>query len=248
LDDLTPLARAAVGGGLGLIAGSFLSTLVVRWPQGRSIAAGRSACDRCGATLSPFELVPLASYAIARGRCRHCGGAIDWRHPASEAAAALIGAASLGLHGGADGLAGAIFGWMLLALFLLDLGWLWLPDRLTLPLAALGLAAGVTGLWPSLQDRLIGAAAGFLALGGIATVYRIARGRDGIGQGDFKLFGAIGAWLGWRALPVVLLAASLLGIAVVLARLAARRPVGATDALPLGAFLAVVAWPVWLLW
>ncbi|WCT72886.1 A24 family peptidase [Sphingomonas naphthae] len=235
------------GAGLGLIAGSFLSTLVLRWADGRSVVHGRSACDGCGRALRAFELVPLVSYLALHGRCRRCGAAIDGRHPLMEATAAAIGALSLWRFPGWEGLAGALFGWMLLALLALDLIALWLPDRLTLPLGALGLAGGVAGLWPPLADRAIGAVAGYLLLAAVAWLYQRTRGRMGIGGGDPKLFGAIGAWLGWRELPAVLLAASLIGIAIVLARMILRRSVATTDALPLGAFLALAAWPLWLL-
>lgn len=227
------------------MAGSFLSTLVVRWPAGRDLS-GRSTCDGCSRTLRVFELVPLLSWAAARGRCRRCSARIDLRHPAMEAAGAAIGAASLLAAPGWEGLAGAFFGWLLLALAMLDAEHFWLPDRLTAALAAGGLAAGAAGLAPALAERLAGGVGAWAALALVAAAYCAARGRTGLGGGDPKLFGAIGCWLGWRALPGVLLAAALAGLAVVLLLRLRGREVTATTRLPLGALLAPAAWGLWL--
>lgn len=229
----------------GLIAGSFIATLVLRWPRGLSLA-GRSRCDGCGATLRVWELAPMVSFIALRGKCARCAAPIDARHPIVEAACAAIGGAALFVAPGWAGAAGALFGWMLLALALLDVEHQWLPDRLTLPLLALGLAAGAVGIAPSLLDRAIGAVTGFASLALIAFAYRQFRGREGLGGGDPKLFGAIGAWLGWQALPIVLLLASLIGLGSLVTRRLRGEAVAATDRLPLGALLAVAAFPLWL--
>ena len=236
---------ALAGGVLGLLVGSYVATLTLRWPQGRSAATGRSACDSCARRLAWFELVPLLSWATLRGRCRRCGVAIDRRHPIIEAAAALIGAASLWVHPDASGLLGAAFGWALLTLAILDTEHFWLPDSITLPLAGAGLALGI-GFDPPLLDRLIGAAAGYGGLAGIAAIYRAVRGREGLGGGDPKLFGAIGAWLGWTALPFVLMLGALVGLASVVVARARGREVTAATHLPFGAPLAVAGWAIWL--
>lgn len=236
---------AAAGAVLGLLVGSYVATLTLRWPQGRSAATGRSACDGCGRTLAWYELVPLLSFAALRGRCRTCGARIDRRHPTIEAAAALIGAAALGLHPDASGLLGAAFGWALLTLAVLDAEHFWLPDAITLPLAGAGLALGLN-FDPPFVHRLIGAVAGYGVLTAIASLYRSARGREGMGAGDPKLFGAIGGWLGWQALPFVMILASLAALASVAIGLARGRDVTATTRLPFGAPLAVAGWAVWL--
>ena len=233
-------------GVLGTIMGSFIAALVIRWPKGRSVMHGRSACDACEAPLRRFELVPLASAAIQRGRCRRCGARIDPRHWQIEACAALIGVAAGLASASSVGVAGAVFGWLLLALAALDVTDLWLPDRLTAPLALGGLATGVLGIVPALPDRLIGGAAGFLALWLIATGYRRLRGRDGMGGGDPKLFGAIGLWLGWRLLPAVLLIAALTGLGLALLGHVRGRRIAADTQMPLGALLAIAAYPAWL--
>lgn len=230
----------------GAIAGSFIATVAIRWPQGRSATRGRSACDACGRSLGPVDLIPLIGYLIRRGRCRTCDAPIDIRHPLIEIAAAVIGATALIAAPGIEGAAGALFGWLLLLLAVLDIEHYWLPDRLTLTLALLGLAGGTLGLSPSLVDRAIGAAAGFVSLFLIALAYRAVRKREGMGGGDPKLLGAIGAWLGWAALPFVLLLASLIGLGAVAFGMARGRGVSATHRVPFGALMAVAAYPIWL--
>ena len=123
---------------LGLIVGSFVGALVVRWPQGRSVVTGRSRCDACDRPLRARDMVPLLSFALLRGRCRDCGGAIDRQHPAIEAIGGAIGLAAGWAVGGPWAVAGAAFGWLLLALGALDLAALWLPNRLVALLAREG--------------------------------------------------------------------------------------------------------------
>ncbi|KQT32930.1 peptidase A24 [Sphingomonas sp. Leaf412] len=229
---------------LGAIIGSFLATLAIRWPQGRTLG-GRSACDGCGRTLTAVELLPVIGWLAKRGRCGTCNARIDPRHPGFELACAAIGALSGWLAPGVAGAFGAAFGWLLLTLAAIDAAELWLPDPLVAALALLGLASAPFAA-PELIDRLIGGAAGFASLWLVAAVYRMMRGREGLGGGDPKLFGAIGLWLGWRVLPVVLLLAALVGLGVVLFQHLRGRPVAAEDALPFGTFLAVAAYPAWI--
>jgi leader peptidase (prepilin peptidase) / N-methyltransferase len=160
---------------LGAVAGSFIAAILLRWPRGESALAGRSRCDSCGRTLGPVDLVPIVSFVALGGRCRTCRARIDRRHLAVELAAAAMGAVALVAHPLPLALATALFGWWLLLIALLDLEHHWLPDALTLPLIAAGLAAGALGLGPPLLDRAIGAAAGFAALYAIAALYRRAR-------------------------------------------------------------------------
>lgn len=234
-------AWGAAGSALGAIAGSFLATLVVRWPQGRALG-GRSACDGCGRGLRWWELVPLLSALAQRGRCRTCGTQIDPDHVAVEWGCAAIGATALGLAPGVAGAGWAVFGWLLLTLAALDARHFWLPDRLTLTLGAAGLLVGGLTTGMPLSDRAIGAAAGFGSLWAIGAAYRAVRARDGLGLGDAKLLGAVGAWLGWQALPFVLLCASLIGLiaAAIGGDLRRTRPVA------FGAALAAGAVPGWL--
>lgn len=228
---------------LGAVFGSFLATIAIRWPAGRSMR-GRSACDGCGRGLRAVELVPLLGWAAARGRC-DCGARIDPRHPLFELGCAAIGALSGHIAPGLAGALGAGFGWLLLTLAAIDAAELWLPDPLVFALALLGLASAVIAP-PDLTERLIGGAGGFASLWLVATVYRLIRGREGLGGGDPKLFGAIGLWLGWRLLPVVLLLAALVGLGLVLLQRLRGRAVAADDAMPFGAFLAIAAYPAWV--
>lgn len=247
LGALPPSFWPVLLGILGAVFGSFIATLAIRWPEERSVAIGRSACDGCGRMLRATELVPLLSFVGLRGRCRSCGAQIARAHIVTELFGAAIGIVAGLVAPGFEGVAGAICGWLLLTLGAIDLAAFWLPDRLTLTLAIIALAGGLGGAAPNLTDRLIGGAGGFGALWLIATLYRQVRGRTGLGGGDPKLFGAIGLWLGWRALPIVLFVASLAGLAVVLAMAVGGRRPTATDRLPLGTLLAGAAFLCWAL-
>lgn len=165
----------------------------------------------------------------------------------AELACAIVGASAFAAATLPAAAAGALFGWTLVALALLDAEHFWLPDRLTLPLGAGGIAVAAAGLGPPLEQSLIGAGLGYGMLAGIAALYKHARGRTGMGGGDPKLMGAIGAWLGWPLLPPVLLMASLLGLASVALRAARGGDIRGTDRLPLGTLLALSAWPLWLI-
>lgn len=234
--------RAAVGFMLGIVAGSFLAALILRWPVGRSILQGRSACDACGRTLRPRELVPIFSALFLRGKCRGCHGAIDPLHWQIELACGAIGVASAMLVPLPHALGWMLAGWMLLTLAVLDARHFWLPDALTLALAFLGLTIGpwLTGV--AQMDSIIGAAAGYGALMAVALLYRALRGREGLGLGDAKLLGALGAWMGWQALPMLVFLASALALVWVAAQALLRRlrPDAATM-LPLGTFLCIAA-------
>lgn len=237
---------ALAGAGAGAIAGSFLATVILRWPRGESVARGRSRCDRCGGTLGASDLVPLISFVLRRGRCRRCNARIDRLHPATEAGCALIGAAALWLSPDPAGIGWAVFGWLLLTLAVLDWRHLWLPDRLTMPLIALGCVAAVLDRGITPPDRLIGMGVGLTSLAAIASIYRWGRGREGLGYGDAKLLAGIGGWLGWRPLPLIVLLASVAGLVLVLGWRLAGRPVDRTTALPFGTLLCGAALPGWL--
>ncbi|WP_324750542.1 A24 family peptidase [Sphingomonas sp. LY54] len=237
----------AAGFLIGLVIGSFLAAVLLRWPSGRSALRGRSQCDRCGVPLRARDLVPILSYLLARGRCRRCGAPIDRRHLAIEIGGGLIGLTAIVAHPMPLALFSAAFGWWLFLVAALDLESHWLPDRLTLPLIAAGLGVGWIGFGPTFTDRLAGAAAGFLVLEIVAMTYALWRGRQGLGGGDPKLLAAIGAWLGWRQLPFVLVGAGLLGLAAIVMMRLRGRTIVATDKLPLGTLMALAAWPIWLL-
>ncbi len=230
---------------LGAVFGSFIATVAIRWPQGRSALQGRSACDGCGKALAAHELIPLLSFVVQRGRCRACGKAIHRAHPATEVVGLAIGVAAGLVAPGWEGVAGAVFGWLLLALAALDLAAFWLPDVLTGTLAVAGVVNGIF-FEPGWIDRILGGLIGFGLLYLVAFTYRHVRKREGLGGGDPKLFGAIGLWLGASMLAPVLLAASVTGLAVALAMKLSGREIGMTSRLPLGTLLAIAAFPAWL--
>ncbi len=231
---------------LGAVFGSFIATLAIRWPAGRSVADGRSRCDACGTVLRARDLVPVLSFVWRRGRCATCGGRIDRAHVVTELCGLAMGVIAGWLAPGLAGVAGAGFGWLLLAAGAVDLAAFWLPDRLTGLLAVTGLAGGLAGLPPGPVARAWGGIAGFVSLWLVAAGYRRLRGRIGLGGGDPKLFGAIGLWLGCAALPGVLLGACLLGLIGVAITAAGGRRMQATDRLPLGTLLSVAAFGGWV--
>lgn len=165
------------------------------------------------------ELVPLLSWLVQAGKCRRCGGRIDPLHPLTEAASALIGAGAMALSPDWNGAALAVLGWLALTAALLDARHHWLPHRLSWVMLACGLGVGgwamaAVGLDASLPDRLIGAAAGWGGLWLIARSFRAVRGREGMGGGDPPFVGAVAAWTGWMLLPLLLMFASLAGLAL----------------------------------
>jgi leader peptidase (prepilin peptidase)/N-methyltransferase len=224
------------GGVLGAVAGSFLSTLVLRWPRGESAAKGRSRCDGCGKVLRWHELVPLLSGLLHRQRCGQCGARIDPLHPAMELAGALTGAWCFAW--GQPGLAPLV--WLLLALAVIDLRHLWLPDRLVL---ATAIAALLAPGWPSgdgLALRLGTGAAGFAVLWLASYLFRRVTGRNGLGGGDPKLFGALGLWTGPLLLSPLLLWSCMLGLAHAATRLRASTDIKA-EQFPFGTYMALAA-------
>lgn len=236
----TPLVALSLGF-LGLVVGSFVALLTVRLPAGLPVLIARSRCMSCDRVLAARDMVPVLSYLSLRGRCRRCAAPISPRYCLVELAAAAIGAMSGLIADPVHAVAAAVLGWSALTLAILDWEHFWLPDRLTIPLGVAGVAASRLPGGPGLADSLIGGLAGFLALAAIAAAYRRATGRVGLGGGDAKLLGALGAWLGWRDLPYVLLLAALFGLAFAAV---GRRPVQRTTAIPFGPWLAAAGWLV----
>lgn len=240
--------RAVVGFAMGIVAGSFLATLILRWPEGRSVLRGRSACDGCGRILKPHELLPILSALLQRGNCRSCGAAIDTVHWRMELACGAIGAAAAILAPLPQALGWMLAGWMLLTLAVLDARHYWLPDVLTLGLAFVGLTIGPWITDVALVDSVIGALTGYGVLMMVALAYRALRGREGLGLGDAKLLGALGAWMGWQALPMLLFLACALALLWSAGRSIIRRQRPDADMmLPLGTFLCMAATPVMLM-
>jgi leader peptidase (prepilin peptidase)/N-methyltransferase len=222
------------------IVGSFLAAAAHRLPDDvRGLLVGRSRCDHCRQPLALCDLVPVLSWVGLRGRCRSCGGVIDPSHPVIEVAA--IGIALLALADDAALMPGTcLLGWGLLLLGAIDRRTGLLPDMLTLPLILAGLLVALfePGVPPA--DRAIGAAVGYLLFAGLAVAYRRLRGRDGLGLGDAKLLAAGGAWLGWQALPWVVLVGAGAALVVILA--SARGQLSRHTAIAFGPWLALGIW------
>lgn len=231
------LVAALAGLFLGAILGSFIATLCLRWPEGRSVLRGRSVCDGCGKPLSAARLIPLASALWSRGMATCCGARIDPTHARVEGAAGLIGAVALSIAPSLQGLALAAFGWLLLPLFLLDRRHFWLPDPLVVLLALGGAVLGPLLNDIPLKERV---ASSLVAGGGLALIglsYAKIRRREGLGAGDPKLLAALALWLGAVGTVATLLGAALIGLGEALWR---RRK--GDEALPLGAFLCLAGW------
>jgi leader peptidase (prepilin peptidase)/N-methyltransferase len=224
--------------------GSFLAVAGLRWGSVESALHGRSRCDACRETLGPLKLVPLLSYAALRGRCAHCAVRIAPWHPAIEFSALALAIVSVLLVPPPFVWLTVSIGWVLLLMSAIDVRTYILPDALTLPLLAAGLVFGA--LQQEALGHVAGAAAGWLVSFAVAMSYRYARGRDGLGGGDVKLFAAAGAWVGLSGLPTVMFYGAGTGLAVVLAGALAGRAISGTTRIPFGPFLAFGFFVTWL--
>lgn len=225
-------------GVLGLLIGSFLNVVIHRYPkmleqqwaaevasyQGQEPSKGqtynlmtpRSACPHCGHQIRWYENIPVLSFLALRAKCASCGAGISWRYPLIELANAVLFAWCAwrwGLTPSAG--AWAVFGAILLTMAAIDWDTTLLPDDLTLPLVWLGLCVSALGwIQLPLEQALWGAVVGYMSLWSIYWLFKLATGKEGMGYGDFKLFAALGAWLGWHALPAVILMAAMIGSVV----------------------------------
>jgi leader peptidase (prepilin peptidase) / N-methyltransferase len=249
--DLLDRMRDAGAAGWGLLfiapfVGSFLGVIVRRLPDRLPITWARSRCEWCDAGLTARDLVPLLSWLGTKGRCRFCGHSIGWFYPAIELAAFAVALTAVLVDGGEGAWLDCLLGWWLLTLGWIDIRCWQLPDTLTLTLVIAGLASAAVFDPDQLTDRALGAALGYLGLRAIAALYRVLRGREGLGRGDAKLLAASGAWVGAGALPQVILVAAISAlIAASCLRLGGVR-LHAHSAMPFGPFLALATWILWL--
>jgi leader peptidase (prepilin peptidase) / N-methyltransferase len=218
-----------------------------------NLVAPRSACPACGAPITALQNIPVVSWLMLRGRCARCRAPIAARYPLVELATAVLSAVVAWRFGfGWEAACALVITWTLLALTGIDLDTQLLPDALTLPLLWLGLLAaaylgrGVATVPVDLKSAVLGAAFGYLSLWSIYHLFRLATGKEGMGYGDFKLFAALGAWLGWQMLlPVILLSAAsgaILGVLLIVLRRHER-----DTPIPFGPYLAVAGWLV-MMW
>ena len=234
-----PVVAAAIALVVGLCVGSFLNVVVHRlpkmmerdWraqcaelrgeavpdenPRRYNLAVPRSACPECGHRIGALENIPIVSWLALRGACKACRKPISARYPLVEALGGLLAAYAIWRFGVTlKGLSACVLLWTLIALTFIDFDTQLLPDNLTLPLLWAGLLVNLRGVFVTLSDAVIGAIAGYLALWIVYWLFRLIRGKEGMGYGDFKLLGALGAWLGWQMLPLIVLLSSVVGAIV----------------------------------
>ncbi|MDX5409061.1 MAG: A24 family peptidase [Thauera sp.] len=255
-----PLAFTTLAALLGLFVGSFLNVVIHRLPrmlerdwhaqaaelrgeeppaaERFNLATPRSRCPHCGHLITALENIPVISYLVLRGRCRHCSAPISGRYPVVELlSAALAGYAAWHFGFGLAAAGAIVFLWVMVTLAFIDLDTQLLPDDLTLPLLWLGLAFNLVGTYTDLSSAVVGAMAGYLSLWSVYWLFKLVTGKEGMGYGDFKLLAAIGAWLGWQVLPLTILLSSLVGAVVGIGLIVFARH-GRSVPIPFGPYLA----------
>ncbi len=257
----SPAALAFAAGMLGLVVGSFLNVVIHRLPimmraewaadcaelEGREVPDSpvfnlmnpRSRCPGCGAPITAFQNVPVASWLALGGKCAACKSPISARYPGVELLSAFVSAfIAWRLGFGFPLVAALIFAWTVIACAFIDFDTQLLPDRLTLPLLWLGLLVNVNGTFVDLRSAVLGAAGGYLLLWSVYWGFKLLAGKEGMGYGDFKFLAAIGAWAGWQTLPLALLVSAGAGAVVGIAMMVITKR-GREVRMPFGPWLAV---------
>ncbi len=255
---------------LGLMVGSFLNVVILRLPkmmerdwqsqcrdyleqeadsevEPLSLAKPVSTCPGCGHKIRFYENIPVISWLLLRGQCAACKTPISIRYPVIELITALLSVVVAWHFGfGWQALAALVLTWALIALSVIDFDHQLLPDSITLPFLWLGLILSLFPLFADMRAALIGAIAGYLSLWLVYQVFKLVTGKEGMGFGDFKLLALLGAWLGWQALPIVILLSSLVGavVGVILITVQGR---DRQTPIPFGPYLAAAGW-IALLW
>jgi leader peptidase (prepilin peptidase)/N-methyltransferase len=247
----------------GLCIGSFLNVVIHRLPKMMerewreecaelggtplpaqapyNLVVPRSRCPSCGKLITALHNLPVVSYLFLKGRCSSCSARISPKYPFVEVLGGL-GAAYAAWHFGASlaALGAALFLWFTIALAFIDQETGYLPDQLTLPLVWVGLLVNLRGAFVPLPDAVIGAVAGYLSLWAVFWAYKLLTGRDGMGYGDFKMNAAVGAFIGWKLLPLAILLSSVVGLVFgALQMYAARRQWDAGFRFHFGPYLAI---------
>lgn len=256
---------------LGLIVGSFLNVVIYRLPlmmekewqhecklllnienesteqEIFNLSIPHSHCPSCKAAVKAWQNIPLLSYALLGGRCGKCKTRISLRYPIIELSTGIF-SGLVAWHFGASiaGLLALLLTWALITLTMIDADTQLLPDQITLPLLWLGLIANSFGLFVSLEEALWGAVFGYLSLWSVYWGFKLLTGKEGMGYGDFKLLAALGAWMGWQALPMIILLSSLVGAVIGIAMIALSDKDKKTT-IPFGPYLAIAGW-ISLIW
>ncbi|MCL2658295.1 MAG: A24 family peptidase [Betaproteobacteria bacterium] len=258
--DLALPVFITIAGLFGLCIGSFLNVVIHRLPKMMeqdwqreaaelrgeqapafepiSLSRPASRCPHCGTRIAAWQNLPLLSYLILGGRCGHCKARISPRYPIVELAGGLLAGACAWQFGpNWTALAAMVFCWSLLALTFIDLDTQLLPDSITQPLLWLGLLLNLRPFFVDLPTAVIGATLGYLSLWSVFWAFKLLTGKEGMGYGDFKLLAAIGAWLGWKLLPFVILASSAIGAIIGIGLMLFARH-GRETPIPFGPYLA----------
>jgi leader peptidase (prepilin peptidase)/N-methyltransferase len=245
---------------LGLMVGSFLNVVIHRLPKmlergwqqqcaelrgeatsqnpPYNLMVPRSACPHCQHAISAWENIPVVSFLYLRGKCRGCGTGISPRYPVIEAISGLLCGFTAFHFGFGLATAGAmILIWALICLTMIDFDTQLLPDDITLPLIWIGLLFNLYGSYVTLQDAFLGALFGYLSLWTVYWLFKLSTGKEGMGYGDFKLLAALGAWLGWQLLPLIIILSSLVGAIVGITLIVAVKH-GRDIPIPFGPYLA----------
>lgn len=249
---------------LGLLIGSFLNVVIYRLPimmqrdwqaqcdelRGTSIASTetfnlvtpRSKCPHCGHPISALENIPVLSFLIQQGKCTDCKKPISKRYPVIEAITGILSAIVAWHFGfGWPAMGGLLLTWALIALTCIDIDHQLLPDNITLPLLWTGILFNLFGNYTTLEASIIGAMAGYLSLWLVYHIFRLVTGKEGMGYGDFKLLAALGAWMGWSSLPMIILLSSLVGAIIGISLIAIRKHESQVP-IPFGPYLAAAGW------
>ena len=249
---------------LGLLVGSFLNVVIHRLPlimqreweqqchdligsavpetDELTLSKPRSRCPHCGHAITALENIPVISYLVLKGRCKDCKAPISKRYPLSELLTAIISALVAWHFEFGPAVCGALLlSWALVALTFIDVDHQLLPDSITLPLLWLGLIFNLFDTFTDINSAVIGAIAGYLALWLVYHAFRLVTGKEGMGYGDFKLLAALGAWMGWQALPMIILLSSLVG-ALVGINLILLKQQHRDNPIPFGPYLAAAGW------
>ncbi len=256
----SPFVFALCAGVLGLIVGSFLNVVIHRLPKmmerewhsqcaelrGQTpeplprynLLVPRSACPSCGHMIGALENIPVLSYLFLRGKCKGCGVPIPARYPIVELLSGLLSAYAAWHFGyGLAAVTALGFIWVLIVLTFIDFDTQLLPDSLTLPLLWLGLLCNLNGLYTTLPNAVIGVMAGYLLLWGVYWLFKLTTGKEGMGYGDFKLLAALGAWMGWQMLPLIILLSSAVGAIIGISLILFAKH-GRNIPIPFGPYLA----------
>jgi leader peptidase (prepilin peptidase)/N-methyltransferase len=245
---------------IGLAVGSFLNVVIVRLPKmlerewarqcadlsaetveaspPYNIVTPRSACVHCGHKITAMENIPLMSYVLLRGRCSRCNASISLRYPAVELLTAIVSGYIAWHFGyGIAALAALAFTWTMIVLAFIDMDTQLLPNDITMPLLWAGLLVNLASTFTDIHSAVLGAVAGYVALWSIYWAFKLVTQREGMGYGDFKLLAAIGAWLGWQMLPLVILVSSIAGTTVGIFLIVITKR-GRHEPIPFGPYLA----------